>query len=179
MYQSLSNILLIGKVDYTISTKKGEEIGYGISMPFNSVTARLTYRLVAKEPSSGRIIVLAAGVEEGKGIASNVEDAVAQGMKDLAEKFSPIISDKLSKYIQGITKKIKVKVLDVKDLSKTFEIKDLIQNIAWVTGVEVKSLGEFIVSYPENTIYLANSLSQKGFKIVEFGSDLIILKLEG
>jgi hypothetical protein len=179
MYQSLSNILLIGKVDYTISIQKGEDIGYGISMPFNSVTARLIYRLVAKKPSSEKIIILAAGVEEGKGIASNVEDAVALSMKDLAERFSPIICDKLSKYIQGITKKVRIKVLDVKDLSKTFEIKDLIQNIAWVTEVEVKGFGEFIVSYPENTIYLANSLSQKGFKIVEFGSDLIILKLEG
>jgi hypothetical protein len=179
MYQSLSNILLIGKVDYTISIQKGEDIGYGISMPFNSVTARLIYRLVAKKSSSEKIIILAAGVEEGKGIAFNVEDAVALSMKDLAERFSPIIYDKLSKYIQGITKKVRIKVLDVKDLSKTFKIKDLIQNIAWVTEVEVKGFGEFIVSYPENTIYLANSLSQKGFKIVEFGSDLIILKLEG
>jgi hypothetical protein len=30
-------------------------------------------------------------------------------------------------------------------------------------------MGEFMVSYPENTVYLANSLKQKGnFKIVNF-----------
>ncbi len=176
MYKSLSNVLLIGKVDYTISTRRGQDIGYGVSMPFNLVTTRLTYRLVAREQSSGRIIVLAAGVEEGKGIAPNLEDATARSMKDLAEKFTPIIYDKLTKYIQGLTKKVRVEVLDVKDLGTTAEIKSLIQNIAWVTEVEEKGLGEFVVGYPENTLYLANSLSQKGFDVIELATYSLKLK---
>lgn len=178
MYQSLSNLLLIGKVDYTISTKKGQDIGYGISMPFNSVTTRLTYRLVARQPDTGKIIVLHAGTEEGKGLAPNVEDAVAKSMKDLAERFTPVIFDKLSKYIQGITKKVSVKVIDIKDTSTNFTVKDLIQNTAWVTEVEEKGLGEFLVGYPENTVYLANSLSQKGFEVVSFSTYSLILRFK-
>jgi hypothetical protein len=176
MYQSLSNLLLIGKVDYTISTKKGQDIGYGISMPFNNVTTRLTYRLVAKEEGSGRIIILGAGTEEGKGIAPNLEDAVARSMKDLAERFIPVVFDKLSKYIQGITKKVRIKVIDVKDTGRAFEIKDLIQNTAWVTGVEEKGLGEYMVGYPENPVYLANSLSQKGFEVVDLSTYSLTLR---
>ena len=168
MYQSLSNILLIGKVDYTISTKKGQDIGYGISMPFNNVTTRLTYRIVARKPETGQVVVLAAGTEEGKG-----------SMKDLAEKFTPVVFDKLSKYIQGLTKKVRIRVLEVKDTSTGFAIKDLIQNTAWVTEVEEKGLGEFVVGYPENTVYLANSLSQKGFEVVDFSNYSLTLRYRG
>ena len=176
MYQSLSNILLIGKVDYTISTKKGQDIGYGLSMPFNMVTTRLTYRMVAKEQGSERIIILAAGVEEGKGMAPNLEDATAQSMKDLADKFTPIVFDKLSRYIQGIAKKITVKFLDVKDIGTTLEVKGILQNVAWVTEVEEKGLGEFTVGYPENPIYLANSLAQRGFDVVDFSTYSLTVK---
>lgn len=176
MYKTLSNLLLIGKVDYTISTPKGQDIGYGLKMPFNSVITRLTYRIVAKETTSNRVIILDAGVAEGKGMAMNVEEAMAQSLKDLAEKFSPVVFDKINRYIQGITRKITVKVNDVKDISKNFEIKDIIQNISWVTQVEEKALGEFLVSYPENPLYLANSLSQKGFRIINFSFNRIILQ---
>lgn len=179
MYQSLSNVLLIGKVDYTISTKKGQDIGYGISMPFNNVTTRLTYRIVARNPETGQVIVLAAGTEEGKGLAPNIEDAAAKSMKDLAEKFTPVVFDKLSKYIQGLTKKVRIRVLDVKDTSTGFAVKDLIQNTAWVTEVEEKGLGEFMIGYPENTVYLANSLSQKGFEVVDFSNYSLTLRYRG
>ncbi|MEW6215678.1 MAG: hypothetical protein AB1478_10840, partial [Nitrospirota bacterium] len=74
MYKFLSNILLIGKIDYTISTRKGQDIGYGITMPFNNVTVRLTYRIVTRD-NTGKMVILTAGTEEGKGLATNVEDA--------------------------------------------------------------------------------------------------------
>jgi hypothetical protein len=168
MYKFLSNMLLIGKVDYSISTKKGQDVGYGISMPFNNVTVRLTYRIVTKD-ASGKQVILGAGTEEARGMASNVEDATAKGLKNLAEKFAPVVLDKVSKYIKGIAKKITVKVDGVSDVSTNFEVKDLLQNISWVTNVDEKGLGEFVVSYPENTVYLANSLGQKGvFKIEKF-----------
>lgn len=176
MYKSLSNVLIIGKVDYTISTKKGQDIGYGISMPFNNVTTRLTYRIVARNPETSQIIVLAAGTEEGKGMAPNIEDAAARSMKDLAERFTPVVFDKLGKYIQGLTKRVRIRVLEVKDTSTGFAIKDMIQNTAWVTDVEEKGLGEFIIGYPENTVYLANSLSQKGFDVVDFSNYSLTLR---
>ncbi|MBA4349603.1 MAG: hypothetical protein C0415_06425 [Thermodesulfovibrio sp.] len=168
MYKFLSNIILIGKIDYTISTRKGQDVGYGISMPFNNVTVRLTYRIVSRD-STGKIVILTAAAEQGKGLANNVEDAAANGMKDLAERLVPTVLDKVSQYIKGIAKKVQLKVSGVTDVNTNFELKEALQQIAWVTNVEEKALGEFTVSYPENTIYLANSINQKGnFKVVNF-----------
>jgi hypothetical protein len=168
MYKFLSNILIIGKIDYSISTRKGQDIGYGISMPFNNVTVRLTYRIVTRD-EAGKTKILTAGTEEGKGMAMNVEDAAANGMKDLSQKLTPVILEKVSQYIKGIAKKVQVKVTGISDMSTNFEVKEILQNIAWVLNVEDKGLGEFIVSYPENSVYLANSISQKGnFQIVNF-----------
>ena len=169
MYKFLSNIIIIGKVDYTISTKKGEDIGYGLSMPFNNVTVRLTYRIVAKNNKTGSMEILTADTAQGKGLANNVEDAAAEGLKDLAEKLTPKILDKVASYVQGNIKKVSIKVNGVTDLDTNMEIKNILQNIVWVTGVEDKQMGEFIVSYPENSIYLANSMKQKGnFNVVNF-----------
>lgn len=168
MYKFLSNIILIGKVDYTISTKKGQDVGYGISMPFHSVTVRLTYRIVTRD-GSGKMQILGAGAEDAKGLAGNVEDATAKGLQNLAEKFAPVVMEKVSRHIKGLSKKIQVKVEGVSEISANFELKDMLQNLSWVTNVEEKGLGDFIVSYPENPIYLANSISQKGScKITNF-----------
>ena len=178
MYKFLSNILLIGKIDYTISTRKGQDIGYGISMPFNNVTVRLTYRIVTRD-SSGKTIILTAGTEEGKGMAMNVEDAAASGLKDLSTKLIPVVMDKVGQYIKGIAKKVQVKVGGVNDINTNFEVKDILQNIAWVTNVEEKGLGEFTLSYPENPFYLANSISQKGnFQIVNFSPYSITIRYQ-
>lgn len=179
MYKFLSNLLIVGKIDYNISTKKGEDIGYGLSMPFNNVAVKLTYRLLAKNNQTGKTEVLDAGFEQGKGLANSVEDAATEGLKDLAEKIAPKILEKVAKFMQGNTKKISVKVAGVKDLDTSMEVKSILQNIVWVTGVDDKEMGEFIVSYPENTLYLANSIKQKGnFKIANFTPYSISLEYE-
>jgi hypothetical protein len=179
MYKFLSNVIIIGKVDYTISTRKGESIGYGISMPFNNVTVRLTFRIVTKNNKTGAMEIRKAGTEEGKGLANSVEDAAAKALKDLEEKISPKILDEVASYIQGNVKKVSVKVNGVTDLDTNLEIKSLLQSIVWVTGVEDKQMGEFIVSYPENTIYLANSIKQKGnFNVTNFSAYSITLNYQ-
>jgi hypothetical protein len=169
MYKFLSNLIIIGKVDYTISTKKGEDIGYGLSMPFTNVTVRLNYRILSKNNKTGTMEILTTGVEQAKGLANNVEDATAQAMKELAQDLTPIMLDKVGQYIQGNTKKIAVQVKGVDDVDKVLEVKQILQSIVWVSAVEEKQMGDFVVSYPENTLYLANSIKQKGnFKIVNF-----------
>lgn len=175
MYKTLSNILIVGKVDYTIPTGKGEDIGY-TRMPFFNVSARLTYRAVAKDPISGKIVILAAGTEEAKGMAQEVTSATEKAQEALANKAANSIISKLSKYIEGISRQIDVKVVNIKELGDNFEIKDIIQNISWVSSVEEKAVGLFTVKYLENPIYLANSLSQKGFKILEYTDGLITVK---
>ena len=169
MYKFLSNLIIIGKVDYTISTKKGENIGYGLSMPFNHVTVRLSYRIISKNNKTGKMEILTAGVEEAKGLANSTEDAAARAMKELAENLTPALLDKVGQYIQGNTKKVVVQVKGVQDLETVLEVKSLLQSIVWVSAVEEKEMGSFMVSYPENTLYLANSIKQKGnFKLINF-----------
>jgi hypothetical protein len=169
MYKFLSNLIIIGKVDYTISTKKGENIGYGLSMPFNNVTVRLTYRIIAKNNKTGNMEILTAGTEQARGLANNVEDAAAEAMKELAQNLAPAILDKIATYIKGNTKKVAVRINGVTDVETVLEVKGLLQSIVWVSEVEEKQMGDFIVSYPENTLYLANSIKQKGnFKVVNF-----------
>ena len=176
MYKFLSNLIIIGKVDYTISTKKGESIGYGISMPFNNVTVRLTYRIVAKNNKTGNMEILTTGVEQAKGLANSVEDAAAAAMEELAEKMTPLLLDKIGQYIKGNTKKIAVKVNGVNDQDTVLEVKAMLQSIVWVSEVEEKKMGDFIVSYPENSLYLANSIKQKGnFKVVNFSPYSLVL----
>ncbi|HOJ50946.1 MAG TPA: hypothetical protein PLT64_00220 [Syntrophales bacterium] len=179
IYKFLANVIVIGRTDFTISSKKGEEIGYGLSMPFNNVTARLQYRIVARNNKTGKMEILTAGTEQGKGIRNKVEDAAAEALKEVAEKITPRLLDELAKYIQGNAKKIRVKVNGVKDLDTSLEVKSQLQSIVWVTSVEEKELGEFIVEYPEKTLYLANSIQQKGnFSIVNFTPYSLTLKYE-
>ncbi len=168
VYQYLSNVFIVGKVDYTVSSKKGEDIGYGQAMPFNAVTARLLYRIVVRD-ESGKMVVLAAGAAEGKGLALDVEDATANALKDLAAKTEPVLTNKLAEHIKGVAKNINIKVAGVGDINATFEVKEILQNMTWVLKVEDRGIGEFTVSYPENTIYLANSINQRpGLRVVRF-----------
>lgn len=162
MYKFLSNIIIIGSIDYTISTKKGDDIGYGVAMPFNNVTVRLNYRIVAKNNKTGNMEILTSGVEQSSGMAGNVEDATAKALNSLAGKITPKILDKLAQFTQSNVKSIRVKVAGVTDSDTNMDIKSLLQSLVWVTGVEETGMGEFTVKYPENTLYLANSIKQKG-----------------
>jgi hypothetical protein len=179
MYKFLSNLIIIGKVDYTVSTKKGENAGHGISMPFNNVTVRLTYRIIAKNNKTGNMEILTAGTEETKGVANDVEAAAGEAMKELAQNLAPAILDKVSQYIKDNTKKVTIKVNDVNDIDTVREIKEILQSIVWVSEVEEKQMGDFIVSYQENTLYLANSIEQKGdFKVVNISPYSVVLEYQ-
>jgi hypothetical protein len=169
MYKFLSNVIIIGKVDYAVSTKKGEDIGYGLSMPFNNVTVRIAYRIVARNSKTGNTEILTAGSDQARGTAGSVEDAAAKGMESLAAKLSPVILDKIASFIRGNVKKVAIRINGVSDIDTNQDIKGMLQKIVWVTEVEEKRMGEFVVGYPENSLYLANSLRQKGrFKVVDF-----------
>jgi hypothetical protein len=169
LYKYLSNVFIIGKIDYTISTKKGEDIGYGLSMPFNNVTVRLTYRMLARNNRTGNMEILTADAVSGRGLANNVEDAAARGMEDLVEKLTPKILDKAHQFLQGNVKKVRLKVNGVRDMDTNMEVRGILQSTVWVTDVRDTGMGEFTVSYPENPLYLANSLRQRGsFTLVNF-----------
>ncbi len=177
MYKFLSNVLLIGKIDYTISTKKGEDVGYGVSMPFHNVTVRLTYRLITRD-KAGKNVILQTGAEEAKGLAISVEDATEKGIQALEEKVTPMVLNALAKHIKGSSKKISVSVRGVSDININFQIKETLQNTAWVISVDEKTLGEFLVGYPENIVYLINSLVQRNFRLTNFTNYSVVVEYQ-
>lgn len=179
MYRFLSNVLIIGKIDPNISVRKGENIGYGLKMPFANVTVRMTYRIVARNSKTGNMDILAAGTAEGKGLAASAEDAAAAGLKDLVENLTPVILDRLARHIETNTKKVRIKVNGVADPDAGMAVKNILQSIVWVSGVEETQMGEYTVGYPENSVYLANSLRQKGnFTVENFTPYSITLKYD-
>ena len=179
MYKFLSNLIIIGKVDYKISTKKEENTGHSPSMSLNNVTVQLSYHVIAKKNQNGNSEVLAAGTEEAKGVATEVEDAAAEAMKELAQNIAPTILDRIGQYVKDSTKQVTVKVNDVNDIETVREIKEALQNITWVSEVEEKQMGDFLVSYPENIIYLVNSIEQESnLKVLNFSSSLINLEYQ-
>ena len=168
MYKHLSNTILIGTVESTLSVNKGEDAGYGITTPFNSVTARLNYRLMARD-SGGKMAVLASGTEQARGIAPHPDDALAEALKNLAEHFTPQILDKIQTHLSEISSKVIVNVEGVREPAEMFVLREQIQKISWVANVEDAGvLGEFRVTFPENPLYLASGLSRQGFGIISY-----------
>lgn len=175
----MSNVLLLGKIDYTISQRKGEDIGYGVEMPYNRVTVRLTYRLLTRDADSGKLLILAAGSEQANGIAGSLEDATANGMQKLSDKVIPGLLEKFAKHIKGVSRKITVRVAGLDGIDATFDAKRVLNGITWVSEVETISLNEYLLSYPENSIYLANSLSRNPkLKVTNYSPYLIRLSYQ-
>lgn len=180
LYKFMSNVMLVGKVDYTVSQKKGDDIGYGAENPFNRVTVRLSYRLVGRSPETNQFVILNAGTAEKQGVASSVEDAASKGLQALVDQNVPVILSKLEKHIQGVTKKINVKVVGKGNVDRSIDLRQILSSITWVTDVQPLALNEYTLSYPENSLYLANSLSQDSrLKVAEFSPDRIVLNYIG
>jgi hypothetical protein len=82
-FRNLSNTILIGKVETSATAKQGSNIGYGVSLPFNVVTGRLTYRLITEK--YGNRVILASGYLPVRGQGSTLEDAtfrMAENLRD-------------------------------------------------------------------------------------------------
>jgi hypothetical protein len=171
-----ARIVLRGEVGCAVLRKEGEDIGYGIATPFYHVKARLAYRIVAKN-SSGRPFVLAAAVKEGKGFGMRPGDALANSLGTLAENVIPMITETLGRYAEGVDRRVHVRIEGITDLETHFAVKAILQNLAWVRQVDEKSLGEFVVSYGENPVYLANSMVQQGvFQLIDFSTTMITVR---
>ena len=171
-YRYQSNTILIGRIEPTVSTNRGEDVGYGISMPFTRVTVRLTYRLLTRD-SRGELTILAAGSEDAVGLAPAVADAHAVALKNLSDMAVPIIMEKINQRIKELANKVLVTVEGVKTPEETFNLRDSLQRITWVGTIEDIGLGQFRLTFPENPLYLANGLTQRGFKVVSYSKDAI------
>lgn len=179
VYKYLSNVILIGKIDTTVTGEEGKDIGGGMKLPYNVVTARLTYRIIAGKGSGPRQII-ASGYEQDKGAGATIKDAAFSAVDSLREKASQKINSAVAKHLQESNKKVKVLIENVTDVDTNISIKEFLQGIAWATGVKENGLGEFNVEYPEETIYLAASLSKrKGLKIINFDDFNVKMRYTG
>ncbi len=179
VYRYLSNVILIGKIDTTVTGRAGDDIGSGMKLPYNVVTARLTYRLIAGKGKGPRQII-SSGYEQDKGAGATIKDAAFNSLENLTEKVSQKILAAVTKHIQESSKKVMVSIDDIPDVGVNLSIKEFLQGIAWTTSVKEEGLGEFSVEYPEDAVYLAATLSKKkGLKLMNFNDFNVKMRYVG
>ena len=158
MSRVLSGAMVVGKVELIPSTRTGQDIGYGISAPFNVVTARLNYYLLARDNQGLRIV--ASGSLSAQGRGPHIDDAGYRAMEALAKRLGSDIMGKLERYMASKRKVVTVVVRGVRSTRQNFAIKEKLQRVPWVQSVEDLGLGRFKVNYLENTVYLANAIER-------------------
>ncbi len=167
--QSMANVFVMGQIDNVISTRKGSDIGYGLSMPMHKVTAHLRYKILSRD-RNGVVRVIASGSDQGMGMAIALEDANQQAMQSLADHASQLVA-KITSLIEGKARVIDVTVKGAGDVDAHREIKDRLNQIKWVMGVQDLGVGHFKVKYLEKTLYLANSLQRiDGVRVRDFSN---------
>ncbi|TYB32752.1 MAG: hypothetical protein FXF49_09885 [Flexistipes sinusarabici] len=174
--QFLSGVMLIGKVESTATAKSGKDVGYGITLPFNVVTGRLTYRLIGEK--NGQKLVLASGYVSGRGHGPTVEDAAYRMMENLSTNVSNRLISVVLEKIKGTnSKRIEVVLAGNNDLDKLLELKNELSYISWVLSVENKSEDTLVVEYPEKSIYLATAIDDlMKYEIKELDKYKIVLR---
>ncbi len=169
MARVLSGAMVVGKVELVPSTRQGQDIGYGISSPFNVVTARLTYYLLTRDNRGMRIV--ASGSLSAVGRALNETDAGYKAMEALAKKLGADIMGKIDRYRAMKKKVVTVIVKGVRSTTQNFSIKEKLQRVPWVESVEDIGLGQFRVVYLDNTVYLANAIERiPELKLIRFNA---------
>jgi hypothetical protein len=172
----LSGTILIGKVDTTATAKEGSDVGYGVSLPFNVVTGRLTYRMLVQEGSGIRI--LASGFLAARGMGATLDDATNQMMENMNREVSQKLVSLVMEKIKGENSKtIMVRMADKPYLNDLMELKQMLNYTAWVLEVQEKGTDTLIVRYPERALYLATAInSRPNYKIMELTDYSIVVK---
>lgn len=168
-----ANMLFVGQVGCRVSSNKGVYSGYGINMPFHIVDVWFSGQIYTKD-SEDEIVLFTVVSEQAKGAGNSLGSAAGNGLKILSEKIVPAILCEINRCKENVEKLIGIRVDGVSDMNTHFEVKEILQNIAWVSKVEEKGMNEFIVNYSEKPAYLANSIAQKKrLRILNFTDQLI------
>ena len=172
----LSGTLLIGKVDTTTTASEGTDVGYGVSLPFNVVTGRLTYRLVTQQGSNLRI--LASGFLSARGMGASLSDATNQMMTNMNREVSQTLVSIVMEKVKGEnSKSIMVQLSGNPTIGDLMELKQILSYTAWVLSVEEKGKDMLVVTYPEKSLYLATSINSKpNYEVQKLSEYQIILK---
>lgn len=178
-HRHLANVVLVGTVETSHTGHKGAPDSMG-PLPFDLVTARLNYRLVGGDPDGGFRTILASGHFSEKGAGNNVMLAGHRSIDALLDTAVPGIFDAVQRNVMAKTREVRVHVEGVRSLTDHQAVRDALQHIAWVAKVEAEQMGEYLVEYPERTVYLAASLHRKpGFRVVDVAELVILARYEG
>ncbi|MGE4266263.1 MAG: hypothetical protein AB7F25_02390 [Deferribacterales bacterium] len=169
----LSGTILIGKVDTVATAKEGTDIGYGVSIPFNVVTGRLSYRLLVQQGSGTKI--LASDFISARGMGATLEDATHQMMDNMNNEVSTKLVSTVLEKIKGInSKSIRVQLVGKSTIEDLMDLKQTLSYTAWVLEVNDNGKDTLDVKYPEKALYLATAISSKpNYKIVRLNDYLI------
>lgn len=171
--QFLSGTILIGKVDTTATAKEGTDIGYGVSLPFNVVTGRLSYRLLIQQ--GGGTKILASGYLSARGMGATLDDATNQMMENMNNEVSTNLVSIVMEKIKGAnSKKINVQLVGKPNIDDLMELKQLLSYTSWVLDVEDNGLDSLKVTYPEKSLYLATAINSRPVYKIKKLSDYLI-----
>ena len=172
---SLSKALIVGKVSFTVLSKSGQNIGYGIKSSLYSVKAYAKYYVFIKD--KGHVKVIASGIVSSKGFGLTEEEAKQKALLRLSEQLTNEIVYNLNKYMLFKHNVITLIVEDVYSVSENFKIKEELQKLPWVKSVVDLGIGKFKVEYLENPVYLANALENTlNYKVKEFSPTKIVIE---
>ncbi|HAL85488.1 MAG TPA: hypothetical protein DCM31_00480 [Deferribacteraceae bacterium] len=174
-FKNLSNTILIGKVETTATAQQGADIGYGVSLPFNVVTGRLTYRLITEK--YGNRVILASGYIPVRGQGSTIEDATFRMTENLRDSVSATLVGIVMEKMQGANSRmVTVRLMGKTDMDRLMQLKQMLTYTSWVLEVKDQGVDSLVVTYPEKTLYLATSLNgRSGFKVEKFSDYEIIV----
>lgn len=174
-FKNLSNTILIGKVETTATAQQGTDIGYGVSLPFNVVTGRLTYRLVTEK--YGNRVILASGYIPVRGQGTTIEDATFRMTENLRDTVANTLVGIVMEKMQGANSRmVTVRLMGRTDIDKLMQLKQMLTYTSWVLEVKDQGVDALAVTYPEKSLYLATSINGRGgFKVEKFSDYEIIV----
>lgn len=176
LYRYMSNVLLVGVVEFDRAAKPGDGAGY-TRVDFDVARARLNYRLVAGEDGELRHVLM-SGTEADKGGGSSPAIAIERALEELADSASTKILESIRRYVVANTQRVRLRVEGVSSMGTDQAVREILRQIAFVSEVESVQIGDYVVGYPERSLYLAASLGQRGLRVTEFTASSIAARYE-
>lgn len=173
--KNLSNTILIGEVETVATAQQGADIGYGVTLPFNVVTGRLTYRLVTEK--YGNKVVLASGYIPVRGQGTTLNDATYRMTENLRDKVAQTLVSIVMEKIKGVnSRSINVRLMGGTNVEKLMQLKNMLTYTSWVLDIKENGADSLTITYPEKTLYLASSVDgRNGFKVEKFSDYELVL----
>ena len=178
LYRYLANVVLVGTVEFSHTGRRGDRDSMG-ALPFDVVTAELNYRIVSGD-GQGLRTILASGHLTEKGSGNGVGLATQDALRELTKSAVPAIVADVQRNVRAKTRLVRVRMDGVRSMTDDGVVRETLRGIAWVARVESERMGEYVVEYPERTLYLAAGINSKtGFRVADFSEMSVLARYEG